>query len=469
MLGIIDSLDLALPVKQHLKPLRLFSLGDGVDHGEGRRVGSCRILEAEDAIVLNPGQQVHGLDEVFRRFARKADNDVSRKRDRSACRLDPGDALQVPVHGVLPGHSLENPRRARLHRQMDMVAKRGIGVDDFDNVLRKVPRMAGSKSHTADAPDLAHRSQQLGEAPLPFRIPVAVHVLAQQLDLGVALVRYPPSLLKNGRRAAAALFAPGIWHNAVGAELVASFNDGDVAAIRVLPGSELGLEGLVSLAVVQAGDARLARFQASQHLRQFAVGCRPRHQRDIRRPLEDLLALLLSHTPENAEAFPGLVQFLIVVEAVEDLLFRLVADGAGVVKDQAGVFFTFNLPVALLLQCANDLFRVMGIHLAAERFKVEGFFGCHGKFKYTVLCIQPKSWLTLSRGELFALSWEDPSRPTPGYTIMLEGRKQLGSSLLFRETATRRRNLGCKFSNQPRTGGRPCGGGSKEKRRGGAG
>jgi len=27
----------------------------------------------------------------------------------------------------------------------------------------------------------------------------------------------------------------------------------------------------------------------------------------------------------------------------------------------------------------------MGIHLAAEGFKVEGFFGCHNKLKYTVI------------------------------------------------------------------------------------
>jgi hypothetical protein len=39
----------------------------------------------------------------------------------------------------------------------------------------------------------------------------------------------------------------------------------------------------------------------------------------------------------------------------------------------------------LLLQCANNLFGVMGIHLAAEGLKVEGFFGCHSNPKYTVI------------------------------------------------------------------------------------
>ena len=35
---------------------------------------------------------------------------------------------------------LQHPRRARLHRQMHMVAKRGYGVDGLHNVARKVAR-----------------------------------------------------------------------------------------------------------------------------------------------------------------------------------------------------------------------------------------------------------------------------------------------------------------------------------------
>ena len=76
------------------------------------------------------------------------------------------------------------------------------------------------------------------------------------------------------------------------------------------------------------------------------------------------------------------MQLLVVVEAVEDLLLGLVADGAGVVEDQAGFFFGLDLAIALVQQCANDLFGVMGIHLAPESLKVEGFFGCHSNSEY---------------------------------------------------------------------------------------
>ncbi len=71
---------------------------------------------------------------------------------------------------------------------MDMVAEGGIGVDGLDNVAGKVARMAGGEADAADSGDLAHGGQQFGEAQLPFRVAVAVHVLAQQLNLGIAQV-----------------------------------------------------------------------------------------------------------------------------------------------------------------------------------------------------------------------------------------------------------------------------------------
>ena len=200
--------------------------------------------------------------------------------------------------------------------------------------------------------------------------------------------------LEHRRRSPAALLAARVRHHAVGAELVASLDDRDVSAIGILPRRKLGLEGFVRLPVVQSGDAALARLQPRQHLRQFAVRGRSRDQRNIRRPLEDLFALLLRHAAQHAEALPLLVQLLVVVQAMEDLLLRLVADRTGVVKDQVGIFFRLHLPVALLPQRANHLFGVMGIHLAAERLQIKCFFGCHCASSgdgYELFCVRGKS------------------------------------------------------------------------------
>jgi len=68
MLGVIDPLNLPLTVKQNLKPLRLFHIRDGIDHGQRRCVGPSRVFEAEHAIVFHLGQKVHGLDEIVRRM-----------------------------------------------------------------------------------------------------------------------------------------------------------------------------------------------------------------------------------------------------------------------------------------------------------------------------------------------------------------------------------------------------------------
>ena len=101
------------------------------------------------------------------------------------------------------------------------------------------------------------------------------------------------------------------------------------------------------------------------------------------------------------------MKLLVVVEAVEDLLLGFVADGAGVVEDQAGLFFGFDLPVSLMQQCANDLFGVMGIHLAAESLKVEGFFGRHNKFEYRAF---PCSESPTAKPAGFAV-WGEERRP----------------------------------------------------------
>src|ERR1035438_8733442 len=65
MLGIIHPLDLPLAIKQYLKPGSFFRLRDGIDHYQRRRIGPRRVLETEDAIVLDLGEQVHCLDEVL--------------------------------------------------------------------------------------------------------------------------------------------------------------------------------------------------------------------------------------------------------------------------------------------------------------------------------------------------------------------------------------------------------------------
>ncbi len=142
--------------------------------------------------------------------------------------------------------------------------------------------------------------------------------------------------------------------------------------MRIRARSELGLERLLGLAIVEAGNVLASLLQLHQHLRKLVIRRGTGNDRHIRRALEDAFALLLGDAAEHGEALALLVERLVVVQAVEDLLLGLVADGTGVVQDEVGGFFGLDLGVALVLERPDDLFRVVDIHLAAEGFDVEG-------------------------------------------------------------------------------------------------
>ena len=200
-------------------------------------------------------------------------------------------------------------------------------------------------------------------------VDIAVDVLAEELDLGVALSGDALSFGEDGCRCARALLAARVGNDAVGAELVAAFDDGDVAAVRVGARGELGVEGLVGLAVVEAGDAGLAGFEAREHLGQIAIAGRARDHRDIGRALEDLVAFLLGDAADDGELLAFALHFFVLVQPVEDLLLGLVADGAGVVEDEAGVGFVGHLAVALVLTRCRRLFRSRGRSSGSRRFR----------------------------------------------------------------------------------------------------
>ena len=155
--------------------------------------------------------------------------------------------------------------------------------------------------------------------------------------------------------------------------------------MRIGARRKLGFEGLFCLTVIQSGDARLPCLQANQHLRQFAVGSRSRDHGNIRSALEDFFPFLLRHAPQDHEAFALGVELLVVVQAVKDLLFGFIADGAGVVEDQVGGDLGIYLLVALMAQRADDFLRVMHIHLATESFEIKRFFRRHIETEYTAV------------------------------------------------------------------------------------
>ena len=109
--------------------------------------------------------------------------------------------------------------------------------------------------------------------------------------------------------------------------------------------------------------------------------------RDMRRAIEDFFAFLLRHAAQHSEALALLLQLLVVGQTVEDFLFRLIADGACVVEDQSGFFDGGNLAVSLGQQRADNLLRIVDVHLAAKDFQVERLCGIrrHRYFEYSAV------------------------------------------------------------------------------------
>ncbi len=128
----------------------------------------------------------------------------------------------------------------------------------------------------------------------------------------------------------------------------------------------------VGFAVVEPGDAALPCLDLHQHVRQIPVRRRSAHQRHMRRALKNLLAFLLRHTAQHAKLLALRLQLLVIRQAVKDFLLGFIADGAGVVENQPSLVHRRNLAIPLRNERANDLFRVMHIHLTAKGLEVEG-------------------------------------------------------------------------------------------------
>src|ERR1035437_8389004 len=372
MPAIARPLQFTLMFLQDLQAARFLGIGNGVGVLQRGRVRPGRVLEGKNAIVTDFVDQAQSLAKFGFGLARETDDHVGRNTDLLvAGGLDPGDSLQVFLAGVIAEHGRQYARRAALDRQMYVVAQRRDGINRVDDVLGEVSWMRGREANPADARQFPDSRQQLSKTLFPGGIAVRIHILAEQLNVGVAGIGHASGFVKDRLRSTAALLAASVRHHTIGAELIAALKDGDVSPVRIGAGGEFGLESLVGLAIVESGDAIGPGLDLDQHGRQVAVGSRAGNQGNVGRTLEDLFALLLGDAAENGEALPFLMQLFEIGQPMKDLLLGLVADGAGVVEDQVRIFFAMHLRVALRDERAHDFFGVVEVHLAAEGLDVK--------------------------------------------------------------------------------------------------
>src|SRR5947209_2822451 len=115
--------------------------------------------------------------------------------------------------------------------------------------------MGRGETHPLDAENFPDGNQQFGKALLSSRITVRIHVLPEELNFRIAEISELAGFSKNRSGSTAALFSTSKRDDTVRAELVAAFNDSDVAAMRVGTGGVLGFEAVFGVAVIEPGGA----------------------------------------------------------------------------------------------------------------------------------------------------------------------------------------------------------------------
>jgi hypothetical protein len=338
-----------------------------------RRLGPTpgREDERERAVEADLLDQVDRLAEVVLCLAREADDQVGCQRKIRDGGTHIVDELQVALPRVRAAHPLQEGRRARLERQVRVLADGGAFRHRLDQVRAEV---LGVRAREADALDAVHGvagPQELGEpcADLGQEITaVRVHVLAQQRDLAHAVgcerghlgddVPRPPRLLAAAH----------------------SRNDA-VRALRVTPHRDLhpGLERALASGRQIAGELGplgeapsrdpLPVASRSEPVGQVTDRARPERDVDERVPLEDPLPLRLRVAAADGDhpVRIMILQRLRLSQVRGQALVGFLADGAGVEDDDVGRVLRRGLSQPDRLEQALDPLGIVGVHLATER------------------------------------------------------------------------------------------------------
>ena len=292
------------------------------------------------------------------------------ERDVGHVLADQRDAVHVALARVGAPHRLQDPRRAGLERQVDVLADRrqlGVGAD---HVLAHVLRMRARVADPAHAVERVELAEQLGERRSlgPQVAAVGVDVLAQQRELADAVGDQPAPLLDQLRERTRDLAPARRRDDAVGAVAVAPDRD-------LHPG--LHLAGALGRQV--AGEAlELEVALRGERVRRQELGelvhlAGAERDVDERELAEDLLLDRLRPAAADADHARRVapLERLGLVQVGDEAVVGLLADRAGVEEDQVGVGALGHLAVSERLEHPLHPLGVVLVHLAPEGGDVE--------------------------------------------------------------------------------------------------
>ena len=370
--------DLLHEVDEPLDALLFDVLRHLVGHGRRLSPASRREDERERAVVADFLDDLERLLEVPIGLAREADDDVRRQGEVG----DPSPHLvrepEVALPAVRPLHRLQDARRARLERQVCVLADRialGHGGDQL------APKVLGVRAREADALDSRNGiagPQQLGEVRFDVGRQVSaprVDVLPQESELANALLGELGHLRQDLSGPSADLLPAHLRDDAVRAHRVAAHRD-----LHPRLEAPLAVRGEAGGERPLLADAEARARCLSPRAQPLAeVRDRARSEGDVDEgvEVEQALALRLRVAAADGDHLlaVALLEGACLGDARSEAQIGLLADGARVEDDDVGLVLRRRLAQSELLEHALDALGVVGVHLAAERGDVVPLHG----------------------------------------------------------------------------------------------
>ena len=362
--------DGVLRVDELFKPDLLFLARDGVVHLCRRRAGTRGENKGEERVELRLFYKIDSLHRFGLGLSREADNDVAREHHLRHDAPRVGDHFLVLCARVGAVHRLQNAVAPGLDGEVELLCNVLAARHRVEKFVGRVLRLARHKAQPVVAGNGVDGGEQVCKVVIGAQVlAVAVHVLAEEGDLLVALGDETAALLDDLLRLAAALAAADVGHDAVRAEVIAPVHDAHPRAHAALAHDGKILCDAAVL-ILNGEDALILRIYLVQQLGEPPLGLRAEHKVYVVVGVFHLVGhdLLLRHAAAEADDLIGLCGLRVAESAKVAIypLFRVLADGAGVEQDHVRLLLVARELIAHLAQHTHEHLAVGHVLLAAE-------------------------------------------------------------------------------------------------------
>ncbi len=358
-----------LPGAELVEAAVFLLLRGGVFHFGRRGAGTGGENKGEQAVVVDTFNEGDGLLKLLLGLSGEAHDHIAGEHQLRHDLFGILHLLQIGFPVIVPVHGLQHPAGAGLEGQVQLLGDLGVLRHGVKELFGGVSGVAGHEADQKVPGELGDLGQQVREVHAAVQVlAIGIDVLTQKGDLLAAAVNERLALGQNGLRAAAALPAPDIGDNAIGAEIVAAVHDGYPGLQGRIPhlGNALGngarlilnIELTLFLGEHVVEDLRelpqMVGRENAVHIGEALfdpvgnLGL-PRHAAAQEDSLLRMAALGVGQRPQVAE----------------NPLLGVLPDGAGIHHHHVGPFGALDDGIAALGQVAPQLFGVCLVLLAA--------------------------------------------------------------------------------------------------------